>query len=368
MNGAFPSDVRPRTAPLRIVILTPGTRGGVGRMMHYLRDSADMPADLRLKLFSTHGAMLGSIVTFPFRLVHFALLCATRRVDLCHLNLASRGSTLRKACYAALCRLFRTPYIVHLHGGGYREFFAGRGRSGKAIVRRLFLGARRVIVLGGPWRDFVRDEIGVPEARIAILANTVEGPKNISEADRLSPPGILFLGLLRPEKGIDVLLEALADPALGACEWSAVLAGDGDVGRYAEEIASLRLSERISLPGWCAQDRVRSLLRQSSILVLPSFVENLPLALLEAMAYGLCTVVTPVGAIPDIVHDAENGLIVPPGDPAALAGALVRVLSDASLRASMGKNARATFEAGYDIKGYARRLGEIYRAAIAETS
>jgi len=365
MNGALPSGVRRRTAPLRIVILTPGARGGVGRMMLYLRDSADTPADLHLKLFSTHGAMLWSIVSFPFRLVRFAFLCAGRRVDLCHLNLASRGSTYRKVCYAALCRLFRTPYVVHLHGGGYREFFAGRGRGGKAIVRRLFLGARRVIVLGGPWRDFVRDEIGVPEARIAILANAVEGPEKIIEADRLSPPSILFLGLLHPEKGIDVLLEALSDPALGACEWSAVLAGDGDGGGYAEKIASLDLSERVSLPGWCAQDRVRSLLRQSSILVLPSFVENLPLALLEAMAYGLCAVVTPVGAIPDVVHDGENGLIVPVGDAAALARALVRVLSDASLRASLGKNARATFEAGHDIKGYAQRLGEIYRAATA---
>lgn len=328
MSAAFPSDVRRRTAPLRIVILTPGTRGGVGRMMLYLRDSADTPSDLRPKLFSTHGAMLGSVVSFPFRLVRFALLCAGRRVDLCHINLASRGSTFRKVCYAALCRLFRTPYVVHLHGGGYREFFAGRGRGGKAVVRRLFLGARRVIVLGSPWRDFVRDEIGVPQARIVILANAVEGPEKITATERLLPPGILFLGLLRPEKGIDVLLEALSDPALGACEWRAVLAGDGDVGRYAQKVASLGLSERISLPGWCTQDRVRSLLRQSSILVLPSFVENLPLALLEAMAYGLCPVVTPVGAIPDIVHDGENGLIVPPGDAAALTRALVRVLKD----------------------------------------
>jgi glycosyltransferase involved in cell wall biosynthesis len=367
MKAAAPSNA-PGPAvsrPFRIVILTPGTQGGVARMMLYLRDAREAPADWRLTLFSTHGAMAWSILSFPVRLVRFALLCAAGRVDLCHINLASRGSTFRKACYAALCRLFRTPYVVHLHGGGYREFFARRGPAGKAIIRSLFLGAGRVIVLGSLWRDFVHDEIGVPQARIATLANAVEGPEKIVEAERASPPSILFLGLLRQEKGIEVLLEALAKPALGACEWRAVLAGNGDVAKYAADVASLGLSERISLPGWCAQDTVRLLLRQSSILVLPSFVENLPLALLEAMAYGLCPVVTPAGAIPDIVQDGQNGLIVPAGDAAALAHALVRLLKEPSLRALLGKNARATFDSAYDIKGYARRLDEIYRAATA---
>jgi glycosyltransferase involved in cell wall biosynthesis len=227
------------------------------------------------------------------------------------------------------------------------------------------LKAKRVIVLGSVWRDFVRDRIGVPEARIVILANAVPGSKKSSDARREVPPSILFLGLLHPEKGIDVLLEALSDPSVRACEWRAVLAGNGDIEKYAGKVVSQGLSERIALPGWCAQDTVRLLLQRSSILVLPSFAENLSLALIEGMAYGLCPVVTPVGAILDIVEDGKNGLIVPVGDAAALARALTRVLTDASLRALLGKNARATFENGYDIEGYAQRLGEIYRAAIS---
>ena len=223
-------------------------------MMLYLRDAREAPADWRLTLFSTHGAMAWSIAQIPRPAWPLALLCAAGRVDLCHINLASRGSTFRKACLRgavpavphALCRPF--------HGGGYREFFARRSPAGKAIIRSLFLGAGRVIVLGSLWRDFVHDEIGVPQARIVILANAVEGPEKIVEAERVSPPSILFLGLLRREKGIEVLLEALAKPALGACEWRAVLAGNGDVAKYAADVASLGLSERISLPGWCAQD------------------------------------------------------------------------------------------------------------------
>jgi glycosyltransferase involved in cell wall biosynthesis len=179
------------------------------------------------------------------------------------------------------------------------------------------------------------------------------------------PPSILFLGLLHRDKGIDVLLEALSDPSVRACEWRAVLAGNGDIETYAGKVAFQGLSERIELPGWCAQDTVHLLLQRGSILVLPSFVENLPLALLEGMAYGLCPVVTPVGTIPDIVQNEKNGLLVPVGDADALARALTRVLTDASLRASLGKNARATFENNYDIKGYTQKLGDIYRAAIS---
>ena len=108
-------------------------------MMLYLRDAQDVLTDWRLTFFATHGPILWSILKFPFRLVRFAFLGGTNQVDLCHINVASRGSTFRKGCYAAVCRLCRTSYVVHLHGGGYREFFERRSATGKAMIGSLFL-------------------------------------------------------------------------------------------------------------------------------------------------------------------------------------------------------------------------------------
>src|SRR5690606_2276003 len=168
-----------------------------------------------------HGSVRESLARFPFRLLRFATLCLFGKIDLCHINVASRGSTLRKLFFAAACRTTRTPYVLHLHGGMYREFFASGGAARRRAIRWFFANAARVIVLGAVWRDFVRDGIGVPEARIDIVPNAVPGPSDeeLSRIVRADPPLILYLGLVSESKGADVLLAALASEKLRNLEW-----------------------------------------------------------------------------------------------------------------------------------------------------
>ena len=88
------------------------------------------------------------------------------------------------------------------------------------------------------------------------------------------------------------------------------------------------------------------------------------MAVLEAMAAGLAVVTTPVGAIPDAIQDGQTGLLVPPGDAAALAEALARLIADPALRRRLGLQARARFAADFSIDAYVLRLAAIYAAAL----
>ena len=88
--------------------------------------------------------------------------------------------------------------------------------------------------------------------------------------------------------------------------------------------------------------------------------------MLEGMGYGLCPVVTPVGAVLDVIRDGENGLIVPVGDVQRLAEALARVVEDGDLRHRIGAQARADFLDCYDIVDYRGRLETIYRQALGK--
>ena len=80
----------------------------------------------------------------------------------------------------------------------------------------------------------------------------------------------------------------------------------------------------------------------------------------KGMAFGLCPVVTPVGAVPDVIRDGDNGLLVPVNDSEAIARALARLIKDRELRTRLSARARRDFEASYDIRNYRQKLDAIY--------
>lgn len=306
------------------------------------------------------------VLRFPLKLVRFAIAIIGNRFEFCHINLSIRGSTLRKVLFGALCRLSHIPYVIHLHGSSYREFFSNLSRPQKAIVRSFFKSSAKVIVLGTVWKDFIADGIGVPEADIVILPNAVFAPETLLPRDEKAPPHILFLGQLGERKGVPELLQALASPEMNALPWTATLAGDGDIALYRAQAQSLGIADRVNFPGWVGPQDVQHLLETAHILALPSHAENLPLSMLEGMGYGLCPVVTPVGAVTDVIRDGENGLLVPVGNADALANALVDVVCDPDKRQRLATQARADFEANYDIRDYREKLEAIYLDVCAQ--
>lgn len=123
------------------------------------------------------------------------------------------------------------------------------------------------------------------------------------------------------------------------------------------------LPGRVSVPGWVAPAEVERLLSSSDILVLPSHVENLPMSVVEAFAYGLAVIATPVGSVPDILKHEENGLLVPVRDSRALAEALERLIVDRTLRERLGRNAKVTYQRSLTIESYVDRLLAVWRHA-----
>jgi glycosyltransferase involved in cell wall biosynthesis len=118
----------------------------------------------------------------------------------------------------------------------------------------------------------------------------------------------------------------------------------------------------VSLPGFVrGPDKLRTL-QQAALLVLPSYAEGVPIAVLEGIAAGLPVVTTPVGGVPDIFVDGINGFLVSPGDTPALARAISRLLDDQDLRCVMGQANRRQALAEFDTPIYVERLLSLYRA------
>ena len=201
---------------------------------------------------------------------------------------------------------------------------------------------------------------GAPRERVAVVPYPVASP-----ARPAAPAGgadVLYLGRLTSSKGVDVLLEALALlPGV-----TAVVAGDGPDRAELEALAAgLGLGERVRFTGWVDADAAASLLWSSRVLALPSlWDEPFGIVGLEALGAGLPVVGSAVGGIPSWLEDGVTGLLVPPGDAPALAGALRCSLDGDALARSVAAAAPAVAARFSRERHLESLLGEL-RAVVA---
>ena len=303
---------------------------------------------------------------FAAALLKLASAAANGHVDLLHIHLSVRGSSYRKAVLAMLARGLGVPYVIHLHGTDFKEFWRGTNQVLQGELGRMFAGSARIIVLGEYWARVVSELQPAAAGKIVILPNATAAapPRSVPPAEGAR---ITFLGQLGARKGSADLIEALSR-LRHIPDWSATLAGDGDLARTRQKVASLDLADRVTVPGWISTVERAAQLERSDMLVLPSYAENLPMVILEAFAQGVPVVATPVGAIPEVVRNGWNGFLVAPGDVQGLAATIERMIRDPDLRARMGVAAQRDHAEKFEITRYLERLAAVWTSALAHTS
>jgi glycosyltransferase involved in cell wall biosynthesis len=182
---------------------------------------------------------------------------------------------------------------------------------------------------------------GVPPERLSVLPNPAPPVSDLPPPGLRERPLLAFAGRLTAPKALGVALEAVA--AVDGVEL--VLAGDGDERDALERRArELGIEDRVRFLGAQGRREVLELFRFADAAILSSAWENFPHTLVEALAVGTPVIATAVGGVPEIVTDGENGLLVPPGDPDALAGAIRRFLGDDELRRRLAAAAAPSTE------------------------
>ena len=285
-----------------------------------------------------------------------AVLAAPPLARLWKIEVALAFFTLPSAPVAwYLKRSNHIPYAISLQGGDVPGFDPGRMR----LYHKLTGG-----VISALWRDaaaVVANSQGLaalarvhdPSATIGVIpagADLAGIPAKQSYA-AAGPVNLLFVGRLVRQKGLDVLIAALAKINL-AIKWRLILVGDGpEWPAIAGEAARLGLADRLDLRGWCAKEALPEIYRSGDIFVLPSRDEGMANALLEAMAAGLPVVGTRISGTSEVVIQGETGLLVAPEDPDALATALTALIADPAKREAFGRAGRERVETtfGWDV-------------------
>lgn len=342
--------------------------GGMYRVIDYLvqaqgRAVPGQHAELRALETRGSGRAAASFVTVAQAIGKIARGRLSGRLAGVHLNVAERLSLVRKGVLLAACRALGVPTVLHVHAAQLHHGWRKLPRPGRALLRWMFSLPQSCVVLGPASADFVTRELGVPPERVEVVINGVPEPS----LQRREPDGllrILFVGNLSERKGVSDLLRALSQPQLAGLRFNATFAGGGDVEGYRRMAERMGLGERVRFTGWADQEQVARLLSLADVLVLPSYDEGLPLAILEALAQGVAVICTPVGEIPHVLSDGRNACFVQPGDAPGIADALARVLGDRQLREQLEREGRALYREQFSVQGFYGRIASIHQRAF----
>ena len=303
-------------------------------------------------------------------------------------------------------RLIKTlnPHIVHCHSR-YPCLIGVSGRAGRwrtiyhahnwKLAERMdypILSPRRAATVLGAGVDrriarrcdhvigvskFIKRRIvataGIPADRVSVVTNVVDG-----ELFRPEPPapgrrGILFVGRIAAEKGVDTLIESMVRVASAVPEAQLSIVGpnhDGtERGPYSNHckrlVERLGLQERVRFAGAVPNRELPAMLRSSRLLVVPSiWGEPCGIVVLEGLACGVPVVASRVGGIPELIDEGRTGLLVSPADPNALGSSLVRALHDDELHESAARLGPAVVARRHAWNSIGARLESIYDSVL----
>ncbi|MCH7343708.1 glycosyltransferase family 4 protein [Pelomonas sp. CA6] len=345
----------------RIVMIGTGGReqGGVASVVRFFWHSG-FAREQGLEMVQTHTRDRWlRLPLFAWALARLLGGLLGRRWVGAHVHLSVRGSCLRKRVVCRLLRVFGLPYLLHLHSGEFADYVAAQPPRRQAAIRRLLGGACAVVVVAESWKDW-RHSAGLPMPGVCLIPNTVEPSPPLAQPVARRQDRLLFLGQLSEGKGLPELLSALALLAPAHPRLRLWLAGDGDPAPWRELAARLGVLDRLDVLGWVAGADKTRLLAEAAALVLPSRAEGQPISVLEALAQGTPVVASAVGGIPELITDGEQGLLVPPRDARALAGALDALLRDPAAAERRARQGRQRFEQVYAPAAVLARWRALY--------
>ena len=311
----------------------------------------------------TNKSAIDKLLIFASSLPILCWRLLASKTDLIHIHISDGGSILREGVIlTSICLLFQIPILLHAHGPEFHLTYQSLPVVIQKYLNWIFSKCAGTIVLSKSWQNFYILNLDLQPDRVFVLPNPVELPSQMPNRIDRQQLIMLFFGRIGRRKGCFDLIHAFAKLPTEQQKCSKlILAGDGEIIAGSNLAESLNLADRVEFLGWIDADRRNELLATADIFILPSYNEALPMALLEAMAWGLPVVTTPVGGIPEVVISAKNGLLVAPGDIQQLSLAMQSLIGNRDLRLQLGNAARASVTS-LDVTSYCASLSSIYHS------
>lgn len=335
------------------------SRGGMATVIGGIRNSKILNLRYDIDIFPSYidGNILVRLLYSLYGYLKF--LTIYKKYDFFHIHTASFGSTFRKRIYLKTIKKAGKKAIVHIHGAKYLIFYAKLNQKKKKQVLEFLKSADMVIALSDEWKKSFEKTFGLKNC--VSLSNGINTDEYVNAVCDINAHHneFVMLGRIGKRKGSYDLINAVEKAVKVNPQIKIYLAGDGEISEVRKLVKQKKLEKNIEVVGWVDYNGKIELLKKSSILILPSYNEGLPMSVLEGMACGKAIISTTVGAIPEVVK-VENGILVKPGDVEALADAIVKCSSNLDLLEYYSKNNIKKIKEQFSIETMHRKLLEFY--------
>jgi glycosyltransferase involved in cell wall biosynthesis len=254
-----------------------------------------------------------SKITFFIKSIfkNIRLLLLDRNIKILHLHSASKGSFIRKSIICIIGKLSGKKIVFHMHSGGFEYYYKNSGIL-KPYIKYILHSSDSIICLSKQWLEFYSK--GMRLSNVSVIGNPVEAGNCEIKNSNIKTLRLLFLGKICDDKGIFGLIDYLkTNRYFLDYQIKLDIGGNGEDERLMKLLNDPVLNKHIESHGWVNGEVKKKMICDCDIFILPSYVEGLPVSILEAMASSKPVIATNVGGIPSIVINNYNGWLIDPG-------------------------------------------------------
>lgn len=348
---------------MKVLVVGPSptrSKGGMTTVIQEMLESDILNNEFDLEMHESYrdGNIFYRFLFSIYGIIKFLFIY--KKFDVFHLHVASNGSTFRKMLYAVLIKKYNKKIILHVHGGQYLEFYKNLSKKDQVRVKEFLVEADYVIALSERWRESFETNFNLKNCVVLQNGVDIEKYEKAKKYPQKLNRKFLFLGRVIEDKGIFDLIEALYSVVKKYSDICVYIGGDGDKIKILELIKKYKLENNFKLLGWLNEEKKIEALAKVNTFILPSHYEALPMSILEAMACGKVIISTKVGAIPEVVINNENGIIIESRDIQGLANAMEKVLIDIEFVKKCSENNIKKIEENFSMKKMHNEIKKLY--------
>lgn len=338
-----------------IVATSSKTRGGITSVIK-AHQKGSLWQTYQCKWIETHidKNIFYKLIFFIRSFIEFIFLAPF--YDIIHIHTSEPPSLIRKSAYFFIARCYHKKIIIHFHAYSPKTTILGKYQW---LYKYVFTHADKVIVLSDYWKKAIQEAFGNQSNII-----TIYNPCDITVMPSIyeKKNHILYAGTINQRKGYKDLILAFATIAKQYPNWKIVFAGNGEIAQAKEVAKTYGITNQIDFLGWIENETKDKAFKEAKIFCLPSYAEGFPMAVLDAWAYGLPVIATPVGGLPDITVDNSNALLFTPGNIKELSQKIEQLISNSTLRNRLAEAGLSLATSVFSINTINHQIEELYNS------
>jgi glycosyltransferase involved in cell wall biosynthesis len=296
-------------------------------------------------------------INFIYRCLKLIIYLAVYNPDITHIHVAADNDFIQKNIFHNICKSLNKKTIIHTHGSRFKEWYASLDLNNKKKVKDFFNKSDAIIVLSDSWKKFYSKISS--QKNIFVINNSIENI-DFKIYKRIYPKKefvVLFLSSICERKGTYDLLKVIK--MIKKENFRFVFVGPYEnKNKFFKEVDILKIRDRCEFIGEVLGKERFKYYASADVFVLPSYAEGLPVAILEAMSFGLPVISTKVGAIPEVIKK-KNGILIEAGDINKLKDAIIHISQNKD-KINYNKNNKSEINKRYTKKIFESKLRDAY--------